>query len=176
MKKIRYFHSLMFVTCIILSLLILGSCKHDHKVVKGYPDIAYKITVRLEMPDTVPFVLQYAMFKDDPVVMYKKKVREMLSYIRENRHKNDYSGYWDMIFNDIQGDQMAMISSHPDDIHVLGGNFTIKQAWIVTKISWLKKEPVCWAVQAQLAGDSAMVVLNKDNMLNLKSMFDEVLR
>ena len=151
------------------------------------PNVAV-LYVKLDFPDTVPLVLQTALFEENPFNMYDTLVTNNKAYIEsqftatddttimQNKVVSAMTFYWDRIFQTVDGFDVSMLTSRKDDFL----SYTIKdpkeQMWVVTKTSFFNGFFVIWSLPIQITGGKEYeVILNKDNYLDLTGLFSYIM-
>ncbi len=115
----------------------------------------WRISLSLDTPNLVPPAVQYAVFDKDPIPGFKASLKRMKSYHQKElqeaktgaKRKLAHSIYlkvhWDLSFKEITGDKVYLVMSAPDTSQSLSSNSHGGKKWIMTKIRWIKGEPVC---------------------------------
>ena len=151
------------------------------------PDIAV-VYVKLDFPDTIPLVIQTALFEDNPFQIYDTLVTNNKAYIEsqftsttdtvlmQNRVVSAMTFYWDQVFSVVNGFEVNQLTSRKDDFL----SFTIKdpneQLWVVTKTSFFKGYFVIWSLPIQITGGKEYeVIMNKENYLDLTGLFSYIM-
>jgi hypothetical protein len=149
----------------------------------------WRISLSLDTPNLVPPAVQYAVFDKDPISSFKASLRRMQSYHQEELQEAKTEAkrklarsiflkiHWDLGFKEITGDKVNLVISVPDTSQSLSSNSQDGKKWIVTKIRWIKGEPVCWCLPAETkSGERIEVVLTEKNAFNLEAVYDDVMR
>ena len=151
------------------------------------PNIAV-LYVKMDFPDTIPLVLQTALFEENPFHIYDTLITNNKAYIEsqftptddtatmQNKVVSAMTFYWDQIFQTVNGFEVSMISSRKKDFL----SYTIKdpkeQMWVVTKTSFFKGFFVIWSLPIQITGGKEYeVILNKENYLDLTGLFSYIM-
>lgn len=172
---------------LILSLFILLFALQINAQ-QSLPDDVAVLYVKFDFPDTIPLVLQTALFEENPFNIYDTLVTNNKSFIEsqfvettdtalmQSRVVSVMTFYWDQLFRTITGFEVSMLSSRPKDFI----SYTIKdpkeQMWVVTKASFFKGYFVIWSLPIQIKGGKEYeVVLDKDNYLDLAGLFSYIM-
>jgi hypothetical protein len=174
----RIFFSLIFV---LFALSIYAQPR-------TLPEDVAVLYVKLDFPDTVPLVLQTALFEENPFNIYDTLVTNNKAFIEsqftptddttlmQNKVVSAMTFYWDQIFQVVSGFEVSMITSRPKDFI----SYTIKdpkeQMWVVTKTSFFNGYFVIWSLPIQIKGGKEYeVIMNKDNYLDLTGLFSYIM-
>ncbi len=139
------------------------------------------IHLTLDMPKLDPHAVQYAFFDYDPIPDFTERVKgyskihnvlieryqteEKKQSFRKRRMKTN----WDEVFVDVTGDKVYMLSEERS----ISSNAPSGKQWVVTKVTYLNGEPICWCIPVQPEiGKETNVVLNRNNTFNVAEVFD----
>jgi hypothetical protein len=173
---------------ILLSFFVLLIALSIQAQPRELPDDVAVLYVKLDFPDTVPLVLQTALFEENPFQIYDTLVTNNKAFIEsqfsptddttimQNKVVSAMTFYWDQVFQSVSGFEVSMITSRPDDFI----SYTIKdpeeQMWIVTKTSFFNGYFVIWSLPIQIKGGKEYeVVMNKENYLDLTGLFSYIM-
>jgi hypothetical protein len=157
----------------------------NNKRIEEWARKTWRIRLGLRFPGASPFEVSYALFDEDPAPGFKASVKKWQSSIRkgdrpesevkEEDRKAAMTVNWDGIFKKIPGNRLYQLRSSGSP--VLASNEPGGKKWLVTKVVDLKGKPVCWCVPVEVkTGQEIKVTLNKDNVYDLGSAFDDALR
>jgi len=151
------------------------------------PDQAI-LYVKLDFPDTVPLVIQIALFEENPFKIYDTLVTNNKAFIEsqftattdtavmQNRVISAMTFYWDRVFETVNGFDVTLVSSRPTDVLSFSIKDPKEQLWVVTKTTFFKGYFVLWSLPIQIEGGKEYeVILNKDNYLDLTGLFSYIM-
>ncbi len=147
-----------------------------------------QLVIKLDFPDTIPLVIQVAIFKENPLEIYDSIITQnkesILSKLKEITDSNmvkrqiisAQTYFWDKVFNSVTGYDMILLTSRPEEAISFSITDPIGTFYVVTKICIFREFFCCWCIPVQLkAGQETTVVLNKMNYLNLKGLFNYIM-
>jgi peroxiredoxin/outer membrane lipoprotein-sorting protein len=142
------------------------------------------VTVKLNVPKLDRQALQYAFLDYDPLPDFRDRVQAYSAHHnnmqQRARNENEKQSFrktgirhnWEAAFADIPGSDVYILT----DVNTMASNAPSDTLWIVTKIGYVDRAPVCWCVPVQPEiGKEKVIVLNKDNMLNVAQDYDEMI-
>jgi peroxiredoxin/outer membrane lipoprotein-sorting protein len=194
----RTVYKVVFIVSILLNAVTIGtfgylwaSKGHVAQASEQEIDDALKkefwiVTVKLEVPELDRQALQYAYLDYDPLPDFRDRVKAYSMHHnnmqQRARNEDERQSYrkagirrnWEAAFADIQGSDMYLLT----DVGAFSSSANAPSGtlWIVTKIGYIDKEPVCWCVPVQPEiGKEKVIVLNKNNMFNVAQEYDEMI-
>jgi peroxiredoxin/outer membrane lipoprotein-sorting protein len=183
--------SVVFNVAIILTFGYLwasnniGKKPEKQEIEDSYRQNYWMLKVILDVPGLDPHAVQLVRFDYDPIPDFCERVKNyrfiynkvMQSAESEKerigRRRAAMRICWDNIFADITGDKLLMIK---DGIE-WNYSGTEDTQWIVTKVAYLNKEPICWCIPFRpgKSGEEGTIVLNQETAFNLTQVFDEMI-
>jgi len=173
------------IVLLFISFLLLFGC--EKLIDKDKQEEMWRIEIALDMPDSDPLVLQWAVFDKDPVPGFKDRVVRRRDYqLKHEQEAKDsaerkmlrWAGMkpnWDYGFKNVTGDKVYLLKSVSDSY--FASNAPDGKKWIVTKIVWINGEPVCWCLPIEVEkGKKIEITLNKDNVFPLTETYDKVMK
>ena len=146
------------------------------------------ITVKVDYSNLSEFPVQVGIFNNDPVKIYKKTIKgsqkEIISKLEDNKLDSFevmaiIEGCWNFSFSKIQGNEVHLITDSNEAFGIFwySKSKIIKYSvWIVTKVHFLNKVPICWAIPLELKhGEEVEVVLDWNNVFDLYEIFEELI-
>ena len=162
---------------------------------KGSEDIehwkrsTWRMAVKLDTSNLEPPAVQWAVLEEDPISGTKARVKRMRDFYRDQLERaedetkkaitrsSQMTVSWDLGFKEITGDRLYLLTSGPYVSHGFSSNGPDGKKWIATKIVRIKGKPVCWCIPVKVKkGRRIQVTLTEDNMFDLESVFDDVMR
>ena len=147
------------------------------------------MALTLDTPNLVPPAVQWTILDKDPVPGFRTRVKKMQPYYRkqlegakdeaEKKQKRSIqmTGAWNRGFKVVTGDKVYLLTSAPGVSHSIASDPPDGKKWIVTKIVWIKRKPVCWCLPIEVkTGEKLQVSLTEDNIFGLEAAFDETIR
>ncbi len=143
----------------------------------------WQVRVKLEVPNLT--AVQLSVLDEDPVSRFKERVAEAGPFLKnwlditdqeekEKRRNHVMEINWDDGFKYVTGDEVWLATK--DDPFRLNSSHPGGKKWVVTKTANIDENPVCWAIPVEVEkGEKVEVILTKDNMFPLASIFDEVI-
>ncbi len=174
----------------VLTILIAAPCIKAQDPQEGEQQEApvTKVNIGLNFPDTVPLVVQMAIYENNPFQIYDNVVNKNKAFIskRLSQMPNQEAAvgeatsmmtyYWDYIFNDVSGFDVINISNQADGNILYTSPDMEGKFWVTTKVTYFGQFFVCWCLPIEVeAGMAYTVELNSDNTLDLKGLFNYVL-
>lgn len=164
--------------------------------IQHWKESTWQIRPSLNMPDLDPEAVQFAVLDFDPVDAYRNALTEDVEKIRKeieeekNASQRDLqqrihmTGAWDRLFNAVTGDQVHLLvpktSKKYESIvrsFVVSSNSSPGRKWVATKVVYKEDEPLCWCVPVEaVIGASVDVELQVENLLDIKSLFEGIVR
>ncbi|MBC8868766.1 MAG: M56 family metallopeptidase [Planctomycetes bacterium] len=151
--------------------------------------VRWAIAMSLDTPNLEPPAVQFAVFDKDPVSGYESWIKMMRTHVRteleasvakESRRSELMSFGWDYGFKEVTGNEVALLTSTGPHRSATVGAAALNgsKKWIVTKITYIDKKPVCWCIPftVKKGGKMIPVTLTEDNLFELGPTFDEALR
>lgn len=144
-----------------------------------------RVALKLNFPDTIPLVVQTAVFSKDPFAIYDSLVNQNKDFITERLSKattqenanietlNLMTFLWNRVFEEVTGFEVLNISSRSDGGVVVSAPNMSGKFWVTTKVSFFSSYFVCWCLPIKIdKGQAYSVEMNADNTLNLKGLFN----
>lgn len=148
----------------------------------------WRIALSLDTPNLVPPAVQYAVFDKDPIPGFKASLKRMQSYHQKELQETETEAnsrlacsvflkvHWDLGFKEITGDNVHLLTTAPGVSHSVSSISQDGKKWIVTKVVWIKGEPVCWCLPVETeTGEGIEVVFTERNDLDLEAVYDDVM-
>jgi len=178
----------------IIFLVLFGSFFHlsaqnfqEQMAPQGQSQVT-RIALKLNFPDTIPLVVQTAVFSRDPFKIYDSIIESNKSLIRERMAQapnenaanmeaaNLMTFLWNSIFQQVSGFEMLAVTSRPKDQAVISAPEMSGRFWVTTKVTFFNKFFVCWCLPIQVeSGQGYSVEMNAENTLNLRGLFTYIL-
>jgi hypothetical protein len=148
----------------------------------------WQMTMHLETKNLKPPAVQWTVFEKDPVPGFHSRVRQMKGYYTEQldganskpdkelRRSSMISVSWNLGFGEVTGDKVYLLTRARGVSHGFSSNEPDGKKWIVSKTVQIKGKPVCWCIPVTVeTGKETQVILNMENMFDLRSAFDEAM-
>ena len=172
---------------IVLVLCIINFALNLHSQTQQPVNMA-RLHVKLDFPDTIPLVIQLAVFTKNPFVIYDSIITSNKSFIEskfqetedtiimQNQVTSAMTFFWDNVFRQITGFEVNTLSSRPNDLTIYTINDPGDNLWVASKTCFFKDFFICWCLPVQLKpGNEYKLTFNKDNYLDLFTLFSYIM-
>jgi hypothetical protein len=156
--------------------------KEENKKIEDYVAKTWRIQLMLRFPGSAPFEVTYAIFDEDPTPDFKASVKKWQKSASAEKRGGEgderqaaMASSWDGVFKKIPGNHVFQLKSSASPS--FASNAPDGKKWIVTKIVEIKGKPVCWCLPVEVkTGEAIKATLTEENVFDLKSIFDGVLK
>lgn len=179
MKTFRFILlSIFFV--VLFSTISIAQSEIEEAGIEGWG-----IKMKLDMENLKPPVVQYAIFDSDPIKSYREHLKKLKEIINDDLQDCDDSESakriwkkisWNNKFSEVKGSDVNLLYTVPGITQSLARGGRGGKYWFVTKVRRVNKEPICWVISLKAKKSQMLeIVLNKDNVYDLSTIFDEVI-
>jgi len=147
----------------------------------------WELGIKLNSSDGLPGLVQFAVFDEDPVPDFTKRLIKNLTGAEEIRISNQKFGawyrstllgtFWDFGFQAVTGDKVYLIGGdgtfHKSMALVIEADIPKTEKWIVTKSMQIYGEAIFWCIPVELkTGSRVDVTLSEKNTFDIKSVYN----
>ncbi len=132
----------------------------------GVPAGLWRIAIKLSMPGLDIPAVQCAIFSDDPL--------ERLKADRQRARGGDPAVMWDLLFRNVTGDEVYLLSASTNATAGLGSNQPGGKKWLVTKTARSGEKVYCWSVPFEANPEKDVSIqLSSTNALTVADIFKD---
>ncbi len=161
---------------LLISLLIIGN-SNSRAMALTAEDIAkrqketWTVIIATEVNDLYPAAIQYAIFAEDPIPVFKAN----LAILRANPKLNDDVAInlivaWDATFKKVTGEKIGLLSPKSENEFSMGSNEPGGQKWLMTKMAMKRNgASLCWCIPIEVKiGEMYQIKLDEKNSFDLQ--------
>ncbi len=168
------------------------SAKQQEEI-KHWQANTWRLGLELDASEMGLPAVQFAVLDHDPVPGYVAELKRMQSFYRPQLEKVDTEAWkeqqrrsqmqvsWDAAgFQDVAGVNLGLLVGRQGNRFwgvTRSSNGPGGKKWVVTKAEGAEGKVVCWCIPVEVkTGEEVHVTLNKDNVFDLRTPYDEAMK
>ncbi len=172
---------------ILLTILLSLSTAHavSEEKMEERRKTTWGMELQLNVPRLKPEVVQWALFKEDPVpgyrqrlergkVIYTKILAETAEEDKQLAIACQMLACWNFGFSQIPGDLVYLLTRELN--HSFSSDSYAGKKWMVTKARFMDNKPVCWVIPIEAEiGERVDIKLSEENVFDLSEIYNEIM-